>query len=140
MYVLYNTNARLALFCDARSWLHVIRWKGHAWRRRKYRVSVYKLNVRVFAGSKKVFGGGWRSSTQKYPLHVSSEPNTAITKINAKKQIVIFFFLLLYLFMKEKTATVREYNKTGFHIFVRYDPSLLDLTIIIISILKKHLK
>ncbi len=42
--------------------------------------------------------------------------------------------------MKEKTATVREYNKTGFHIFVREDPSLLDLTIIIISILKKHLK
>ncbi len=42
--------------------------------------------------------------------------------------------------MTEKTATVREYNKTGFHIFVSKDPSLLDLTIIIIAILKKHLK
>ncbi len=29
------------------NWPNIINWKGHAWRRQKYRVSVYKLNVQI---------------------------------------------------------------------------------------------
>ncbi len=42
-----NTNARLFSMRvpDFTGW----RWKGHAWRRWKYRVSVYKLNVQILS-------------------------------------------------------------------------------------------
>ncbi len=45
-------NKKARLFCDAPPRLHVMRnnvGKGHAWRRQKYRVGVYKLNVQILS-------------------------------------------------------------------------------------------